>query len=313
MKLSASATGIFCLTSGIALFSVQDLILKLLSTGYPLHQAMVFRSLTAIPFLLVITFWADGTLTTLFSRNWQQMLGRGVLNFFAYTAYYLALAALPMTTAIALYFTSPLIITILSVVMLHETVSRPRWFAVAVGFIGVLILVRPGGDLADWAAILPILCAAAYALMMIYARTMGQTETAAAMAFWSNLAFLGCALLLSALYGPGAYEGQSHPSLAFLMRGWQWPGLADLALMCLCGGIAAGGLTLLTQAYRVARSSTVAPFEYSFIFWGVLWSWWFWDELPDLYGWLGITIIIGAGLFILQRERFEARTAPLTP
>jgi drug/metabolite transporter (DMT)-like permease len=305
-----SSRGILFLVAGIAVFSVQDLILKLLSGTYPLHQAMVLRSLTAIPILLVIVWGFDGTFRTLVSRGWPAMLGRGLLNFAAYTAYYLALAALPISTTVALYFTAPLIITILSVVLLREQVSLQRWLAVAAGFGGVVLMVRPGSDLFDWAALLPVFCGFAYALSMIMARTMGRTETAGAMAFWGNIAFLVCAAALSIWYGPGTREGLGHPSLAFLTRGWVWPTAFDAGLMCLCGVIAAVGLTLLTQAYRVAQSSTVAPFEFTFMFWGVLWGWLFWNDLPDGLGWIGIAIIIGAGLYVLHRERLETAVHP---
>ena len=106
--LSPTTTGILCLISGIAIFSVQDLILKLLSGDYPLHQAMVIRSLTAMPFLLWIVHAFDGSLSTIATRGWWKMLARGLLNFVAYTAYYLGLAALPMAETVALFFTGPL-------------------------------------------------------------------------------------------------------------------------------------------------------------------------------------------------------------
>ena len=305
MSRSSNTTGILCLTAGIAVFSVQDLILKLLSGDYPLHQAMVLRSLTAIPFMLALVWFFDGSLRTLLSRGWPAMLGRGLLNFTAYTAYYLALAALPMATTVALYFTAPLIITVLSVIILHEKVSARRWLAVVAGFAGVLIMVRPGGDLFDWAALLPVFCGFAYAASMILARTMGSRDTAAAMAFWGNLAFLLCGLALSAYYGSGQHAGDAHPSLAFLTRGWATPTGFDLFLMCACGMIAAIGLTLLTHAYAISQSSVVAPFEFNFAFWGILWGWLFWSDLPDALGWLGIAIIIAAGVYVLRAEGTE--------
>ena len=302
MMNRASLSGILCLVAGIAIFSVQDLILKLISGDYPLHQAMVLRSLTAIPVLLVITRAFDGGLSTLVSRSWPAMLARGLLNFVAYTAYYLALAALPMATTVALYFTAPLIITILSVVILGDEVAPRRWLAVVLGFLGVLLMVRPGSDLFDWAALLPVLCGAAYALSMIMARSMGTRDSAAAMAFWGNLAFLLCAGCLSLVFGWGGDGHDLHPSLAFLTRGWVMPTAWDAFLMCACGLIAAIGLTLLTQAYRVAQSAVVAPFEFTFAFWGVLWGWLFWGDLPDALGWVGIAIIIAAGIYVLRGD-----------
>lgn len=303
----ANRNGILCLVAGVAVFSVQDLVLKLLSDAYPLHQAMVLRSVTAIPFLLAIVWWFDGTLHTLLSRSWPAMLGRGLLNFSAYTAYYLALAALPMATTVALYFTAPLMITVLSVLVLRERVDARRWLAVMAGFAGVLIMVRPGGATFDWAALLPIFCGFAYALSMILARTMGTRDSAAAMAFWGNMAFLLCATLLSAYYGTGQHGGHTHPSIAFVTRGWAMPSPRDLMLMCACGAIAAIGLTLLTQAYRIGQNSVVAPFEFTFAFWGLLWGWLFWSDLPDALGWVGIAVIIVAGMYALRGDDAKAK------
>lgn len=303
-----SAKGIAFLIAGIAVFSVQDLILKLLSSGYPLHQAMVLRSLTAIPFLLILVH-LNGGLKTLFTPGWPRMVTRGLIMFVAYTAYYLALAALPMATTVALYFSAPLMITILSVVMLKENVSLPRWLAVLAGFIGVLIMVRPGSDLFDWAALLPVLSGLAYGLSMVQARTQGSTQTAAALAFHGNAVFLICALILSAIFGSGAFASGHHKSLAFLLRGWATPTATDLGLMMACGVIAAAGLTLLTQAYRITEANTVAPFEYTAMIWGVFYGWIIWHDWPDTTAWRGITIIIGAGLLVLWRERVEKTPA----
>lgn len=305
-RISPTLAGILFLSAGIAIFSVQDLILKLLSDRYPLSEAMVLRSLTAIPFMLAIAFVFDGGLGRVFTRRWPQMLARGLLNFFAYTAYYLALAALPMATTVALYFTAPLIITLLAVVWLKEPVSWRRWAGVVAGFAGVVLMVRPGSALFDWAALLPILCGAAYAASMILARTMGQKDSAAAMAFWGNNAFLLCAAGLSAWFGPGTHAEAMHPSLAFLTRGWVWPTGQDALLMCVCGVIAAVGLTLLTQAYAMARSAVVAPFEFTFAFWGILWGWLGFGTLPDGLGWLGIAVIVASGLYVLHREGIES-------
>ena len=310
---SATTTGILCLVAGIAVFSVQDLILKRLSGDYPLHQAMVLRSLTALPFLTLIVWWFDGRLSTITTPGWRKMLARGVLAFVAYATYYLGLAALPMATTVALYFTAPLFITLAAALILHERISAPAATAVLAGFVGVLLIVRPGADSLGWAAALPIAGAAGYALAMVLARPLGRTETAAAMAFWGNICFLVCALALAAIYGTGAYEGTSDPALAFLTRGWVTPPWRDVALMASCGVIAAFGLTLLTHAYRIAPSSSIAPFEYSFMFWGVLWGWLFWDEMPDRTGWLGIAIIIAAGLYVIRTEGRQAGTQGSAP
>ena len=309
MSMTATNRGILALTLGIAIFSVQDVILKQLSGDYPLHQAMVLRSLTALPFHLAIVWWFDGRLSTITTPGWWKMLARGLLNFTAYTAYYLGLAYIPMADAVALFFTSPLFITLAAVLFMRERVSLMTTLALASGFAGVLMIVKPGADGFDLAALLPVIGALGYAISMVVARPMGRTDSAAAMAFWGNVCFLFCALGLSAVYGSGAHADVSHPSLAFLTRGWVTPDLTDLSLMAACGVIAAVGLTLLTYAYRIAPASTVAPFEYSFMFWGVMWGWVFWGDFPDGLGWIGIAVIVGAGLLVIRAPQKE-KAAP---
>lgn len=302
----AGASGVGYLVAGIAVFSVQDLILKLLSGSYPLYEAMVFRSLTALPFLLLLVH-LNGGLRTLLTPAMGKMILRGGLLFCAYSAYYLALASLPLATTVALFFTAPLFITLLSVAILREQVGARRWIAVLAGFGGVLIMVRPGSDLFDWAALLALGAGLAYALSMVTARRLGTTETAAALAFWGNLVFFAIALAMTLLLAGGQFSDQLHPSLGFLTRGWVAPTQRAPALMMLCGVIAAAGLTLLTQAYRVSASALVAPFEYSAMVWGVLYGWLFWRDWPDATGWTGIFVIIGAGLYVLYRENLSSR------
>lgn len=294
--------GIVCLTAGIAVFSVQDLIIKLLSGDYPVHQAMVIRSLTALPLLLLLVVLDAGWRGVASNRPWL-LVGRGLIMFTAYTCYYLGLAALPIATSVALYFAAPLFITVLSVVALGETVGPRRWSAVLVGFAGVVVMVRPGSDLFDWASLFPLFSGLAYAISQIIARKLGETERATTMSFYGNGVFLAGGVLLAALFGHGDFAAEDHKSLAFLLRGWAWPSLLDLVLMMACGAVAAAGLTLITQAYRVAPANAVAPFEYSALLWGTLYGWLVWREFPTAGTWVGIAIVVGAGLYVLYRER----------
>jgi drug/metabolite transporter (DMT)-like permease len=303
---SASLLGILCLVAGIAVFSVQDMILKGLSGQYPLYQVMVVRAVTAIPFLLLLLRW-EGPVAALFSPGWPWMVLRGLVMFVAYLTYYLALASLPLATAVALYFAGPLFITLLSVGVLKERVGALAWAAVMTGFGGVLVMVRPGTDLFDWAALLPVLSGLAYGIAMVAARRMGASQSASALAFWGNAVFLVCAAGLAALFGSGGLALDGHPSLEFLTRGWVSPDASDLGLMMLTGVVAAAGLWLLTQAYRVAQASVVAPFEYTGMIWGVVWGWLVWREWPGAVDWLGIAVILGAGLAVLWAEARRGR------
>ena len=219
---SDSLRGIACLVLGIAVFALQDVVIKKISGVYPLHEAMVLRSIAAFPVLLLLV-WRDGGFATLTGPGWPWLLIRGTVAFMAYSCYYLGLAALPIATAVALYFAAPLFITVLSVLFLGERVGARRWAAVVIGFLGVVTIVRPGTALFDWASLLPITAAFLYAVAMVLTRRIGGSETAPAMSTWGNFVFLVGALALSAVFGSGSHDGETHRSLAFLMRGWVQP------------------------------------------------------------------------------------------
>ncbi|MDR0809109.1 MAG: DMT family transporter [Gemmobacter sp.] len=232
--------------------------------------------------------------------GWRWLVLRGCLLFLANASYYLALAALPLATTVALYFAAPLMMVALAALLLGPA----RWLAVGCGFAGVLIVVRPGSSLFDWASLLPVFAGLNYALSMVLSRRLGMQHSAAVQAFHGNLVLLLGALLLSVVFGGGG-----HPSLAFLIRGWVMPAPGDFLLMITCGAIAAGATTLLTQAYRIASPAAVAPFEYSGMIWGVVWGWLFWSDWPDAVAWTGITSICGTGLFVVWHEAGERRVA----
>jgi drug/metabolite transporter (DMT)-like permease len=293
--------GIGCLSAGVGIFSLQDLIVKLISGAYPVHQILTIRSLVAMPILLVLVALAGGV-RTLLSPRAPILLIRGGIMFTAYTAYYLGLAALPLATCVSLYFASPLFITIFSVFLLKEHVGPRRWAAVLLGFLGVVAIVRPGSELFEWAALLPVYAGLSYGFAQVLARKLGDTESAAVMASYNNFFFLVAGILLTAVLGSGGFANEGHASIAFLLRGWSTPTATDLALMISCGIIAAIALTLLTEAYRAAEANIVAPFEYTALIWSVLLGWLFWRELPDAVGWTGMAVIIGAGLYLLRRS-----------
>ena len=195
------------------------------------------RSLTAVPGLLFLVH-RDGGMGTILTPGWRNMALRGMLNSLAYPSYYLAIAALPLASTVTLYFTAPLFITLLSILFLGETVSTLRWLALVTGFFGVLVALQPGSSLFDWAGILPVAAGFFYGAAMVIGRSLGARETAPAMAFYSNLAFLLLGAGLSLAFASGDHDGGTHESLAFLVRGWSKPGLADLLMMMACGAIA---------------------------------------------------------------------------
>lgn len=287
--------GIASLCFGVMIFSTQDAIIKHLSGDYPVTLAIVVRSLVALPILLTLVHFECG-LRSLLSRNYKPLLFRGLILLVSYTTYYMALPALPLAEAIALFFTAPIMVNILAGPLLGETVSPRTWAAVACGFIGVLVILRPGSSIFEAAAFLSLISALTYALSMVLARKLGGTEPSSVMTFYVNGVYLAGAALIALGFQLVGIVKLGHPSLDFLVRPWSFPGTWDLFLMGLCGIIAAVAMSLLTHAYRMAEANLVAVYEYTGMIWGPLWGFLFFQEVPRITTAIGMALIIAAGI-----------------
>ena len=306
-RVDAPMKGVLCVVAGISIFSIQDVIIKSIGGSYPVHEIVFVRSLVALAPLLLIAH-VDGGLARLRTRRpWAHLL-RGCAMLASYTTYYLALIALPLAFAVALFFVAPLLITALSHFVLGEKARLRRWLAVATGFIGVLIMTQPDGGTIEPAALLAVCAALFYALSVMATRRMGATESGASLAFSATLVYVGANGLLGLWLGDGSLaQGAGHPSLEFLLRAWVLPTWRDFGLMAVCGVIAAFGFYFLSQAYRLAQATTVAPFEYVGLPLAALWGYLFWSEVPDGTTVLGVMLIVGSGLYVFHRESIRGR------
>jgi drug/metabolite transporter (DMT)-like permease len=291
--------GMAALAFGIFIFSTQDAIIKSISGDYAVTQAIVTRSLVSLPILAAMVH-AESGLRSLISANFWGLVARGVILLTSYTAYYMAFPALPLAEAIALFFVSPIFVTLLAGPLLGENVSLKSWLAVAIGFAGVLFIVRPGDALFEPAALLSLISAATYALAMVLARKLGVSEPATVMAFYQNGAYLLGAIVIAGVCAALGLTKLGHPSLDFLVRPWVTPTLRDFLLMGACGVIAAIATSLLTQAYRLAEANFVTVFEYTGMIWAPLWGFLFFAEIPRWTTLIGMLLIVAAGVYSLM-------------
>lgn len=292
--------GIASLCLGIFIFSTQDAIIKAVSGDYAVTQAIVIRSVVGFPILLLFVHW-EGGLRKLLSRRFWALSFRGLILLVAYTSYYLAFPALPLAEAIVLFFTAPFLVTFLASPILGERITLKAVVALFIGFAGVLVILRPGFGFVEPAALLSLLCAVSYALAMLFARKLGVSEPASVMAFYQNAIYLLGAALMALVFHWAGITTTEHPSIAFLVRPWVWPDTLGFIMMAACGVIAAVAMSLLTHAYRTADASLVTVFEYTGLIWGPLWGYLFFAEVPPLTTFLGMLLIMAAGLIVLLR------------
>lgn len=297
----------------VFLFSTNDFLIKFLSGDYALHEIVLIRSLVGMAMVLGVIVPVSGGWPALRTRRLGIHIVRGLCVVFANLCFFLGLAALPLAEAVAIFFVSPLLISVASVVFLGESVGPRRWAAIFVGLLGVLIVLRPGTAAFQPASVLPLLAALGYAGLHTLTRRIGGTEGATAMIFYVQLTFIGTSAVIGLALGHGAFAGSGDPSLEFLFRGWSVPSARDLAIMAFVGLASAGGGYAIGQAYRLSEAALVAPFEYAAMPLSVFWGYVVFDELPDAVAFAGISLILLAGLTLVWREAIAHRTPVSRP
>jgi drug/metabolite transporter (DMT)-like permease len=279
--------GMTAMLIGVASFAFMDASLKLLSGHYPPAQVAALRGLSALP---VVFAWAmiAGGARQLVDVRWSLHLVRGVLSVIMMVTFTFALQTLALSKVYAIFFVAPMMIAILSSVILRERVVRTQWLAIFVGFLGVLIVLKPGSAGYGWAGSLAVLgTAICYAVSSVLVKIIGRTDSTQSMVFWMT-----CMLAIG--------------STLLALPDWQ-PLQAQHRLLIL--GIAltgAIGQWGVTEAFKHAPAASVAPLEYSGLAWVVGLDFLIWQVLPEWRTLAGGVVIIASGIYLL---RFEARRA----
>jgi len=301
-KMSSNIKGIGFLVLAMLIISIQNIAVKWIGGDYSVLQIVAIRSLIALPFTLLF-YRYEGRRGFPTTQQPKLEYLRGVFLFLSYSAFMMGLAALPLAHIEAIRFSGPLMITFLSVVILGEKVGLHRWLALVVGFIGVLIIIRPGSATFDLGSVFILISVLFYALTIILTRKLQTEDSSATMAYYSSLVYLVAALILTPLPAIVGEMPNAHPSIAFLIRTWSTPTLFDLVIMAGLGLVWAGWMYFMSRAYSVAEASAIAPFEYVSLPINIMWGFLIWQEIPTLMTLAGAFLTLSSGLFVFYRER----------
>lgn len=286
MDSSQRVRGIVAMLLSVGFFSAMDVLLKLLAGHYPAVQVSALRGAASIPFVL-LAVGVTGRWRELKPVRWGLHLVRGVLAIVMLSTFVYAVKLLPLADAYSIFLAAPLIVTALSVPILGERVDARRWIAIAVGLSGTLVLLNPrASNFATLGGLAAILSASCYALSAISVRILTRTDTTASMVFWF--------MLMLTVFG-GILAAPTWVPID--PRHW--------LLLLGVGVLGALGQHFITEAFRHARASVVAPFEYTALLWAVTFDWVFWDHAPNSMMFVGGAIIVASGLYLIQRERRE--------
>ncbi len=284
--------GIGFMLLAVAMFSLMDAALKVLAQAYPPLQVAALRGLSALP---LVAAWAltSAPLIGLIRIRWGLHLLRGAMAIGMLAAFAYALQDMPLSDVYAIFFVAPLLICVLAVPILGERVDWQRWVAIGVGLGGVLVVLRPGGEgMFTWAGLAVVGAALAYAASALTVRILAPTDSTQAMVFWMTLMLAVGASILA----------------------WpQWVAIATahypaLAVVAVTGAIAQYAVT---EAFRSADASVVAPFEYTALLWAIALDAALWQLAPQTHTLLGAGIVIASGLYLIRRESRLSASAAL--
>ncbi len=270
--------------AGVSTFPFMNAAVKLLSPNYPAMQ-ITWARFTGHLIVMLLIFLPQYRWALLKTRQPAIQFGRSVLMLISNLVFVMAIGQVPLATASAIGFTAPLIVTALSVPLLHETVGWRRWSAVLVGFAGALLVIRPNKGLADPAVLLLLASSLSYALYQIATRWVSRHDDAAT------------GIVFAALAGSLAL---SLP-MPFIFVMPQTP-LDGVLFSCL-GFLGGTGHYLVIRAFQLGRAAVVAPLGYVELVGSTLLGYLIFGHFPDLWTWVGAGVIISSGLYIALRER----------
>jgi drug/metabolite transporter (DMT)-like permease len=276
--------GVTLMIAAVGIFSVMDALMKYLTVRYPPLQIACLRGASSLPFVF-LAYLATGRLHLLRPVRWHLHVIRALLAILMLWGFLFALARASLADTYAVYMSAPLLVVLCAALLLGEKVDRHLWIAIFGGLAGVIVMLRPSvSGFASVAGLAALGSALAYALVVVMVRVMSRTESTASMVFW---------FLLMLAIGAGALAAPGWVTIE--TADWKWivgVGLAGWA-----------GQYLITEAFRLASASTVAPYEYMALVWGVFFDWLIWQTLPSARMLAGAAIVVAAGLYLFGRQR----------
>jgi drug/metabolite transporter (DMT)-like permease len=278
--------------AAILMFPLSNVAAKYLAADYHLVQVIWFRSTVHMALLLAVFGPGRGMVRLFTTADLSGQLTRSLVQLVAVATYWLALTWLPLTTATAIGLMAPLVLVALSVPLLGEHVGPRRWLAVAVGFMGALIIIRPGGDV-HWSAILVVVSTVLYALFQVQTRRLAALDDPRTTAAYT----MAVAFVVSTITVPFFWITPAN--------------LIDLLVFIGIGVTGALAHIGLIKAFEYAEASLVAPFDYGQLIGAAVFGYVIFAELPDLWTWVGAVIIVASGIYVARREAALKRRSAL--
>ncbi len=302
MSFNNNPKGILFILTGMALFSIQDSLIKYIFEDTALYELYFGRTLTA---LILLALYLKITSQKLVMKTYYPLLTtvRVICFFFGFSFFYISLTYMSLAMANALFFSSPFFISILAIVFLGEKVGIRRWLAIIVGFLGVYIVLNPNFENFDYTKLAPVACALFYAISMTITKITSDKDSVYSQMFHLYIGAIGISIIFFIFTGKGQFNTFSDPTLQFILREWFTNPTFSWPFIIIMGLVASLSFYFVFSAYSIASPSVVSLFEYSLIIWAIIIGYLLFNDIPTARTFIGVALIIGAGVYIYIREK----------
>jgi S-adenosylmethionine uptake transporter len=291
MKLTDNVFGAILMAVSMLSFISNDALMKFLFQTISVEQGIFMRGLVSVPLLALIAYLRKSLFVRIDWRNWRVILTRAFAELAATMAFLTALSHMPLANITAILQALPLTVTMFAAIFFGEQVGWRRWSAILAGFIGVLIIIRPGGDGFNEYAVLAIVAVACVTVRDAITRRLDRSVPSLFVAFISAIPIF--------IYG----------GVATATTGWTIVSGAIIGIVVVAAIAITCGYLFAVMAMRNGEISFVAPFRYTGMIWAILFGFLLFGDLPDAATILGTMIVIGMGVYAFHRERIRQRAS----
>ena len=292
---------IFLIMLGMFVFAIQDSLIKLISDSINIYIIYISRSIIGIT---VILFYCKiNKIKVVFKTYYPIITIFRVTGFFlGFSLYYFSLSKISLPQAVTLFFVSPFFVTIASKFIIGEKIGPYRWFAIAIGFLGVYLVLDP--DFSDFNiySLFPIFCAFFYALTVVIQKKTSDHDSLFTQIIHTYLSAIIFSIIIYLVINNLQFSDYEINEYKFILRSWDLPSVNNTLILIIIGITGIIGFFSIFGAYIIGSPSSIAPYEYSLIIWSIIIGYFIWNDYLSFKGYLGLLLILLASFFTLYRE-----------
>ncbi len=301
IPLDNNIKAIFLILIGMFVFTIQDVLIKLISDSINIYVIYIIRSITG---LLVILIYCKFKNIKIVLKTYYPLISiiRTFVFFIGFSLYYFSLSKISLPEAVTLFFASPFFVTIFSKFIIGERIGIYRWSSILIGFLGVYLVLDPNFNDFNIYSLFPIICAFFYAFTVVIQKKTSDKDSLFTQIIHTYISAIVFSFIIYIFVNNLTFSQYELSEFNFILMSWDIPNYSSFLILILIGFTGVIGFFSIFGAYRIGSPSTIAPYEYSLIFWSILLGYFIWSDYLSLKGIFGLLLILLASFFTLYRE-----------